>query len=114
MEKRKRRVKIRIMLDIFNGPIWMSDPDTGFPDTGIEVVDNDELIRKLNYEIGYMYDGYYENDSHDMPVWFNFEQEKKDKEKMLSLLKQLIDRLNELNDGSYFIEDLEIDRIKNL
>lgn len=40
------------MLDIFNGPIWMSDPDTGFPDTGIEVVDNDELIRKLNYEIG--------------------------------------------------------------
>ena len=52
MEKRKRRAKIRIMLDIFNGPIWMSDPDTGFPDTGIEVVDNDELIRKLNYEIG--------------------------------------------------------------
>lgn len=61
-----------------------------------------------------MYDGYYKNDSHDMPVWFNFDQEKKDKENVLSLLKQLIDRLNELNDGSYFIEDLETDRIKNL
>ena len=61
-----------------------------------------------------MYDGYYEYDSHDLPVWFNFEQEKKEKENVLSLLKQLIDRLNELNDGSYFIEDLETDRIKNL
>lgn len=114
MEKKKRRKKIRIMLDVNNGPIWMSDPATGFPDTGIEVVDNDELVRKLNYEIGYMYDGYYECDSHDMPMWFNFEQEKKDKEKMLSLLKQLIDRLNELNDGSYVIEDLETDRVKSI
>ncbi len=82
------------MLDVNNGPIWMNGPGTGFPDTGIEVVDNDERVRKLNYEIGYMYDNYYESDSHDMPIWFNFEQEKKDKEKVLSLLKQSIDRLN--------------------
>ncbi len=102
------------MLVLNNGPIWMRYPGTGFPDTGIEVVDNDELVRKLNYEIGYMYDNYCESDSHDMPMWFNFEQEKKGKEKMLSLLKQLIDRLNELNNGSYFIEDLETDRVKSI
>ena len=42
------------------------------------------------------------------------EQEKKDKFKILSLLKQLIDRLNELNDGSFIVEDCETKRLMGL
>ena len=33
---------------------------------------------------------------------------------MISLLKQLIDRLNELNDGSFIVEDYETERLEKL
>ena len=82
--------------------------------TGIDIIDNDEKLRKINYEISTLYSSYYEFDSHDQACWFNEEQEKKDKEKMISLLKQLIDRLNELNDGSFLVEDYETERLEKL
>lgn len=49
---------------------------------------------------------YYEFDSHGEACWFNKEQQKKDKPKMLQLLSKLKKRLNEINDGSFEIEDL--------
>lgn len=33
---------------------------------------------------------------------------------MLSLLNKLNERLNEINDGSFVVEDLETKRVKNL
>ena len=33
---------------------------------------------------------------------------------MLDLLKKLIKRLNELNDGSFEVDDRETERVKNL
>ena len=105
---------IRIQLDFLQGPIWISDVETGQPITGIDVIDNDEKLRKINYEISTLYSSYYEFDSHDQACWFNEEQEKKDKEKMISLLKQLIDRLNEINDGSFVVEDYETERLEKL
>ena len=94
------------MLDYLQGPIGTSDPETGNPETGIEVVDNDEVLRQLNYEIQDLYVSYYEFDSHGQACWFNEKQETADKDKMLGLLAKLRNRLEELNDGSYEIEDL--------
>ena len=105
---------VKIQLDFLQGPIWISDVETGQPMTGIDIIDNDEKLRKINYEISTLYSSYYEFDSHDQTCWFNEEQEKKDKEKMISLLKQLIDRLNELNDGSFIVEDYETERLEKL
>ena len=105
---------IRIKLDFLQGPIWISDVETGQPMTGIDIIDNDEKLRKINYEISTLYCSYYEFDSQDQACWFNEEQEKKDKSKMLSLLKQLLDRLNELNDGSFIVEDYETERLEKL
>ena len=105
---------IRIQLDFLQGPIWISDVETGQPMTGIDIIDNDEKLRKINYEISTLYNSYYELDSLEQACWFNEEQEKKDKSKMLSLLKQLNDRLNELNDGSFIVEDYETDRLEKL
>ena len=105
---------VRIKLDFLQGPIWISDVETGQPMTGIDIIDNDEKLRKINYEISTLYSSYYEFDSHEQACWFNEEQEKKDKSKMLSLLKQLIDRLNELNDGSFIVEDYETERLEKL
>lgn len=67
---------IRIKLDYLQGPIWISDQETGQPITGVEIVDNDEPLRKINYEISCLYSNYYEFDSHDQPCWFSEEEKK--------------------------------------
>ena len=48
------------------------------------------------------------------PCQFNEEKEKKEKYIMLSLLQQLTDRLNSINDGSYIVEDNLTNYYKNL
>ena len=98
---------IIIKLDYLQWPIWINDQETGQPMTGVKIVNNDEHPRKINYEMSFLYSNYYEFDSHDRSSCSNEEQEKKDKDKMLFLLKQLNDRLNEFNNGSFEIEDLE-------
>lgn len=105
---------IKIMLDFLNGPIWTSDFRTGKPETGIPIIDGDEALRALNYEISELFDSYYEFDSHDQACWFNEEQEKADKQKMLDLLGRLNARLAEINDGSFEVEDLETPRVQAL
>ena len=47
------------------------------------------------------------------PVYFDEKQEKLNKKK-LDLLKILINGLNEINDGSFVIDDRETERIRNL
>lgn len=105
---------IKIMLEYLQGPIWLSDSETGEPITGISVIDTDTTVKELNYKCSELYNSYYEFDSHNQACWFNFEQEKADKEIMLDLISRLIARLNELNDGSFVIEDLETERLTNL
>ena len=105
---------VRIMLDYLQGPIWMSDPQTGRPKTGIEVIDEDEELRAISYEIQEMYFSYYELDSHDQACWFNEEQEKADKERMLELLGKLNARLEDINDGTFVVDDRETPRVREL
>jgi len=108
--------KIIIMLDWNAGPIWGNyiDPDTFKKSTGIDIVDNDEIIQELNTQICDLYTSYYDFDSDGEGCTFNRDREKADKSIMLELLSKLITRLNELNDGSYEIEDRETERIKKL
>ena len=61
-----------------------------------------------------MFDGYYEFDTHDVPCWFDHEKEKAEKEIMLDLITQIVARLNEINDGSFVVEDLESERLRSL
>lgn len=105
---------VRIELDCFQGPIWMSNPNTGEPKTGIPLIDKDPALKEISYEIQDMFFGYYEFDSHDQPCWFNEEKEKADKQKMLELLGKLNARLAEINDGSFTVEDLETPRVQAL
>lgn len=105
---------VKIMLDYLQGAIWTSDIETGKPETGIDIVDTDEEIRSLNYEIANMYSSYYEFDSHGVACWFDENQEKADKQKMLDLLAKLNARLAEINDGSFVVEDLETPRVQAL
>ena len=106
--------KIKLMFDYLQGAIWTSDIETGEPITGIEVIDTDSIIIKINFEMANLYTSYYEFDSHDQACWFNKEQQIKDKPKMLELLAKLKARLEELNDGSFEIEDLITPEYENL
>ncbi len=98
--------KIRLMLDYMQGAIWTSDTETGEPITGIDIIDTDSVIAVINHEMASMYSSYYEFNSHDQVCWFNKEQQRQDKPKMLELLSKLKTRLDEINDGSFEIEDL--------
>ena len=68
----------------------------------------------LNDKAMELFSGYYEFDSHDVPCWFNSEKEKAEKDIMLNLISQIKNRLQEINDGSFVIEDLETERLNNL
>ena len=46
--------------------------------------------------------------------YFDKNQERADKEKMLSLLNRLNNRLNEINDGSFIVDDRETERVRTL
>ena len=105
---------VRIQLDYLQGPIWISDIETGEPLTGIELIDHDPVLRELNRQASQLFNSYYEFGSHDQPCWFNHEQEKADKEIMLDLISRILARLDEINDGSFVVEDLETARLKSI
>ena len=100
------------MTEFLHSPIWTYED--GIVTDDISVISADEKLQALCDKIENMFSGYYEFDSHDQACWFNYEQEKADKEIMLDLVTQLISRLNEINDGSFVIEDLETERLKQL
>ncbi|MBQ4268804.1 MAG: RNA helicase [Clostridia bacterium] len=82
--------------------------------TKISVIDEDKVLKDVGNKMQTLYSSYFEFDSHDQACWFNKEQQIKDKPKMLDLLAKLKARLNEINDGSFEIEDLitpEYDRL---
>lgn len=108
--------KLIIMLDFVSGPLWKDIYDTKKKElvTGIDVVDNDEYIQNLDDKISNLFSSYYKINYNDEALYFDKEQEKKDKYKMLDLLEKLRKRLDELNDGSFEIDDRETERVKNL
>lgn len=105
---------LKISLDFTFGPLWKDELVDGSMCTGIPVVDNDKTLQALNDEISSLYSSYYEFDSHDQACWFNEDQEKADKQKMLDLLGRLNARLAEINDGSFEVKDLETPRVQAL
>lgn len=105
---------VRLMLDYMQGPIWISDVETGEPLTGISIVDNDEILKKLNLACCELYSSCYEFNKHGSSCWFDEQKLKYNKDELMSLLNQIKTRLNKINDGSFVIEDLETERLNNL
>ncbi len=107
---------IRIKLDFLCGPIWKDyfNEVTKTESTGVDIVDNDEKLKELGKEISNMFNSYYMFNVDDKPVVFNEVQERRDRDKMLSLLDKLNKRLEEINDGSFVVEDEETPRVKKL
>ncbi|MBQ8374870.1 MAG: RNA helicase [Clostridia bacterium] len=82
--------------------------------TKIAVIDEDNVLQDIGNEMQFLYSSYYEFDSHNEACWFNKEQQIKDKPKMLELLAKLKARLDEINDGSFEVEDWITPEYENL
>ena len=102
------------MLEYLQGPIWFSDCETGELLTGIEIIDCDDILKQLNVTCANLYNSYYQFDVDSQPCVFNYQQEKADKDILLGLISKILLRLNELNDGSFYVEDLETARLQAL
>ncbi|MDU2131220.1 MAG: RNA helicase [Finegoldia magna] len=107
---------IRIMFDIWAGPIWgcYYDEDKKEYDYYIKSISNDKELMKLHQELQDLYSSYYHFDYKGEACYFDKKKKKKDKYKMLDLLEKLRKRLDELDDGTFVIEDRETERVKNL
>ncbi len=105
--------KIKIQLDYLSGPIWPNylEGKTFRKITGVKIVDDDSKLSELNQQACDMYSSYYEFNTHGVACWFNHEKEKAEKGIMLDLISQIVARLNEINDGSFVVEDLETKRL---
>ncbi len=104
---------IKLMNEYLHGPIWVYHPD-GISVWKYPLIHDDRILMELNEQASDLFSAYYEFDSHDMPCWFNHEKEKAEKDIMLDLIAKIVVRLNEINDGSFVIEDLESERLKAL
>ena len=105
-------IVIKIMNEFLHSPIWTYED--GFITDDYPIITEDIALQEISKQIENLYSSYYEFDSHEQACWFNQEKEKSDKDHMLELISKLYARLNEINDGSYLVEDLETERLINL
>ena len=103
---------VKIMNEYLHGPIWVYNSN-GISVWKYPLISDDPLLKVLNNKAMELFSGYYEFDSHDVPCWFNSEKEKLERNTMLDLISQIKERLEEINDGSFVVEDLETERLNN-
>ena len=109
-----QKEKVKLMFDYLQGPIWTSDVETGEPLTGIDVIDDDKVLPKLNLRCSELYSECYEFDTDNQPCTFNKETAKKNKKEILELLAKIKVRLEEINDGTFYVEDLATKELEEL
>lgn len=110
---------VLILLDYYFGPIqcdW-TDED-GRQITKIPIIDSDEEAQRLNKEANALWVTLFTpvEFTEDNPSGFVFdaEREKEIAPDLLAIVEKLIVRLDQINDGSYIVEDRETPRLKAL
>ena len=103
----------KLMNEFFHGPIWVYGPE-GVTLMRFPLVYEDPILSELNEQAADMYADYYEFNSHDSPCWFNYEKEKEEKDIMLDLITRIVARLEEINDGSFVVEDYVSEYLRSL
>ena len=104
---------IRICNEFLHSPIWTYDED-GIVTDDLPLIVNDPVLQHLCRQAEEMYCRYFEFDSHDEACWFDERKEKAEKDQMLHIISKIKERLDEINDGSFVVEDFETDYLKNL
>ena len=97
---------VKIMFDYTKDIVWLRDINDEWTVDCLSLVEEDEIIKDLEKKIYDLYAEFISFDTDINDIVYNYEGMRKDKQKMLALLKKLNDRLNEINDGSFIVEDL--------
>ena len=99
--------EVRIKLDYMNGPVWKDqvDPSSGRLTTGVSVVDGDVVIEALDEKASAMYSSLYSFDEYGKGCSFDQSGYEGLREKIFRLVKAIISRLAEINDGSFVVVD---------
>ena len=102
-------------LEFLFGPIQkFKENEKGEIITGIETIDKDEILQKLDKDINNLLCSLLSKDSNSPSgMYFDEVKEKDLAPQLLEIINKLIDRLNEINDGSYEIEDMITDHLKS-
>ena len=103
---------VKIMNEFLHGPVWVYYD--GIAVRNFPLIYGDPIIKDLNDQANEMFSAYYEFDSHDVACWFNSEKERAEKTQMLSIINKIIERLAEINDGSFVVEDYETPKLNAL
>jgi len=100
-----RMATIKLELDFLIGPIIKDvfNAEKNELVTGVAIVDNDEIIDELNSKIMSLYSSFYNFDKDSCS--FDVDVAKEHKLELVELIKQLTERLNFINDGSFEIDN---------
>lgn len=98
-------IVIKIMNEFLHGPIWTYED--GVARSNLPIIENDPLLQQLNQAAGELYDSYYEFNANGQACWFNEERQAETQKEMKMIISKIVERLNELNNGSFAVENLE-------
>lgn len=103
---------ITIKLDFGNGPIWKEcvDLETGELSTGVDVIDEDNELRELDEMAQDIYIALYKYDD-DGSLTFDEARESEVKYELVDIIARIKSRLEQINDGSFIVEDEETERL---
>ena len=99
------------MNEFLHGAIWIYEDGIV---SSWKKIDDDIILSELNKKTMQLFSSYYEFDSHGEACWFNKELEKSTKQEMLDLINKINNRLKEINEGDFIVEDLETARLQDL
>ena len=110
------KVTILIGLELVFGPILkdiqLSD---GTFSSGSTIVDNDEILNKLDKEVNNLWCTLFSKDeANNKGFKFDNGKEKELAPTLLKLINQIKKRLAEINDGSFEVHDMITDHLKTL
>lgn len=110
------KILIYVGLELVFGPILKDKQlEDGTFSSGSKIVDDDLVLEKLDKKINELWCTLYTKDE-TSNSGFRFDEikEKELAPQLLEMINKLIERLNEINDGSYEIEDMITDHLKSL
>ena len=107
---------IQIGLELVFGPLLKDEEDeNGNESTGVKFVDDDLILQNIDKEVNELWCSLYSKDENAPDgLHFDYEKEKELAPGLLEMIQKLISRLNEINDGSFEVEDMITDHLKSL
>ena len=90
-----------------HGPIWKDKIDilTGVWSTGIDCIDNDDTLQKLNDKGEELYSSLYSFDENGEACFFDQNTYVAIRDELIDIVKNIIARLEEINDGTFIVID---------